>query len=305
MSPATPVRPERTKSSAGVDHVLLTRFNLPTVGAESVVRAKDGWLRTRLELFRRYCLPSVQQQSEQNFKWIIYLDPESPEWLVRSLNELNTRGTFTPIFRAEVGRGELLEDLQAVTGARHRELMTTNLDNDDGLASDFVARLQAAESDGTRTAVYLAHGLIRKGSALYLRRDRTNAFCSVREDWDAARTCWSDWHNLLGQSMNVRELDGAPAWLQVIHGSNVSNRIRGKRVAAAPYLSTFGSLLDGVGDVGRLDLVKDAALQRPRRIALDSGRSLLKHAAMTVAGKEGLDRLKAQLALRMAPQRDA
>lgn len=305
MSPSKPLRPpEATKSSADVDHVLLTRFNLPSVGAESVVRAKDGWLRTRLELFRRFCLPSVLQQSDQNFNWIIYLDPQSPEWLVRSLDDLNIHGTFTPIYRAEVGRGELLEDLRAVSGAQHGELMTTNLDNDDGLASDFVERLQAAGSDGTRTAIYLAHGLIRNGSALYLRRDRSNAFCSVREDWEAARTCWSDWHNLLGQSMNVRELAGAPAWLQVIHGSNVSNRIRGKRVSAAPYLGTFGSLLDGVDDVGRLDLMRDAALERPRRIALDSGRSLLKHAAMTVVGKEGLDRLKAQWALRTAPQRD-
>lgn len=306
MSPSRTFRPpEGTKSSADIDHVLLTRFNLPSVGAESVVRAKDGWLRARLKLFRRFCLPSVMQQSNQNFKWIIYLDPQSPEWLVRSLDDLNIRGTFTPIYRAEVDRGELLKDLRSVSGAQHRELVTTNLDNDDGLASDFVERLQAAENDGTRTAIYLPHGLIRNGSALYLRRDRSNAFCSVREDWEAARTCWSDWHNLLGQSMNVRELAGAPAWLQVIHGSNVSNRIRGRRVSAAPYVNSFGSLLDGIEDVGPLGLMRDAVLNRPRRIALDSGRSMLKHAAMTVVGKEGLDRLKTQRALRTAPRRDA
>lgn len=286
--------------SADADHVLLTRFNLPSVGAESIVRAKDGWLRTRLELFRRFCLPSVLQQSHQQFKWIIYLDPQSPEWLVRSIDDLNSRGTFTPIYRAEVGRGELLEDLHSVSGAKHRELITTNLDNDDGLASDFVERLQATESDGTRSAIYLAHGLVRNGGALYLRRDRVNAFCSVREDWESPRTCWSDWHNLLGQSMNVRELAGPPAWLQVVHDSNVSNRTRGKRVAADPYLDKFGSLLDGIDDVGRLDRIKDVALERPRRIAFDSGRSLLKHTAMTVLGKEGLDRLKTEWAFRTA-----
>ncbi|MCX6498280.1 MAG: glycosyltransferase [Arthrobacter sp.] len=291
--------------SIGADHVLLTRFNLPSVGAESVVRAKEGWLRTRLELFRRFCLPAVLQQSHQEFKWIIYLDPESPEWLVKSMNELNSRGTFTPIYRAEVGRGQLLEDLQSVSGAKHRDVITTNLDNDDGLASDFVERLQAAEINGARAAIYLTHGLIRKGARLYLRRDRVNAFCSVRENWEDARTCWSDWHNLLGRSMNVRELAGAPAWLQVVHGSNVSNRIRGRRVAAAPYRNTFGSLLDGVDDVGRLDLVRDIVLEGPRRIALDSGRSVLKHAAMTVVGKEGLDKLKAEWAIRNARQPEA
>jgi hypothetical protein len=27
-----------------IDHVLLTRFNLPSRGLESLIRAKDGWL---------------------------------------------------------------------------------------------------------------------------------------------------------------------------------------------------------------------------------------------------------------------
>lgn len=297
--------PAGEQSSADVDHVLLTRFNLPSAGAESIVRAKDGWLRARIELFRRFCLPSVQRQTRQNFTWIIYLDPQSPDWLVSVMDRLNFRATFTPIYRAEVGRSALLEDLRSVSGAHHRELLTTNLDNDDGLAADFVERLQAAGSDGTRSALYLTDGLITSGSALYLRRDRSNAFCSVREEWEAARTCWSDWHNLLGQSMNVRELAGAPAWLQVVHDSNVSNRIRGKRVAPAPYLDAFGSLLDGIPDVSQLDLMRDVALERPRRVALDSGRSLLKKTAMTVVGKEGLDRLKTQWAFRTERQRKA
>lgn len=303
--PSTFRPPAGDQTNADVDHVLLTRFNLPSVGAESIVRAKDGWLRTRIELFRRFCLPSVLGQTRQDFKWIIYLDPQSPQWLVSVMDDLNHRGTFTPIYRAEVGRSELLGDLRSVSGGTHRELLTTNLDNDDGLAADFVERLQAAGSAGTRSALYLTNGLITSGNALYLRRDRSNAFCSVREDWEAARTCWSDWHNLLGQSMNVRELAGAPAWLQVVHDSNVSNRIHGKRVSPAPYLGAFGSLLDGIGDVGRLDLLRDFALERPRRVALDSGRSLLKQAAMTVVGKEGLDRLKTQWAFRTAQQRKA
>jgi hypothetical protein len=76
-------------------------------------------------------------------------------------------------------------------------------------------------------------------------------------------------------------------------------------VSPAPYRGAFGSLLDGIDDAGRRDLMRDFALERPRRVALDSGRSLLKQAAMTVVGKEGLDRLKTQWAVRTAPQRKA
>ncbi|ABK05499.1 hypothetical protein Arth_4124 [Arthrobacter sp. FB24] len=289
--------------SAPADHVLLTRFNLPSRGAESRIRAKDGWLKTRLGLFESYCLPSVRCQSNQNFHWIIYFDPQSPAWLRERIAELNQDALFTPIFRAEVSSAELLQDLHAVTGARHNELLTTNLDNDDGLASDFVERLQAAGHSGTRTAIYLVNGLIRCGSGLYLRTDRANAFCSVREDWAAARTCWSDWHNLLGRSMSVKELAGDPAWLQLVHDSNVSNRIRGRRVSPEPYRVAFGGLLDGVPDLSAIEEFKDLAVGRPRRFVKESGRLLVKKIALNVLGKEGLDQLKSGWALRPVHRR--
>ena len=40
-----------------IDHVLLTRFNLPSAGAEAAIRNRKGWLEHRIVLFERYCLP--------------------------------------------------------------------------------------------------------------------------------------------------------------------------------------------------------------------------------------------------------
>ena len=45
-----------------LDHVILTRFNLPTGGVEGIMRAREGWLRERIDLFERYCAPSVAAQ---------------------------------------------------------------------------------------------------------------------------------------------------------------------------------------------------------------------------------------------------
>lgn len=289
--------------STRADHVLLTRFNLPSPGAESLIRAKEGWLRGRLQLFERYCLPSVRRQSNQNFHWIIYFDPESPSWLRERINELNEDSIFTPIYRAEVSNAELLHDLEAVSGARHNELITTNLDNDDGLAADFVARVQDARSGGTRTAIYLVNGLIRCGTRLYLRKDRTNAFCSVREEWGGARTCWADWHNLLGRSMNVKEVSGGPAWLQVVHDSNVSNRVRGRRVPDGPYRDAFAALLVGVSAFSPLEQFRDRAVGVPNRFVKEAGRAMLKMIALNALGKDGLDRLKSGWALRPVRRR--
>ncbi|AXJ09295.1 glycosyltransferase [Arthrobacter sp. PM3] len=281
-----------------VDHVILTRFNLPSEGAESTVRAKEGWLRTRVELFERYCLPSVENQTVRSFNWVIYFDPQSPEWLKARIDKLSRGSVFTPIYRARVSQAELVTDLRAVTGAKAPRLLTTNLDNDDGLASDFVARLQQVPVGEQRAAIYLVHGLIRSGTGLYLRTDRANAFCSVQEDWHSAQTCWADWHNLLGRTMNVIEIGGDPAWLQVIHGTNVSNRIRGRLTTVEAFEPLFGALLDGAVNPGRAALARDLLVARPGRYARDLGREALKRAAMSVLGKEGIDRLKAEWASR-------
>jgi len=283
---------------AEFDHVLLTRFNLPSAGAESFVRSKEGWLRSRVELFERYCLPSVENQTVRSFQWIIYFDPQSPEWLKAKVQQLSRTSTFVPIYRAHVSRQELLQDLRAVSGARHKNLMTTNLDNDDGLASDFVQRLHNVPLGSDRAAVYLVRGLIRSGTSVYLRTDRSNAFCSVHEAWNAAETCWSNWHNLLATSMNVVEVGGEPAWLQVIHGSNVSNRVRGRRISAAACRPGFGALLDGVDNLGRGDVLKDVLIQAPARGVRDFGRTTAKRAALALLGRDGLDRLKSEWASR-------
>ncbi|MGP5220320.1 glycosyltransferase [Arthrobacter rhombi] len=282
--------------TSAIDHVLLTRFNLPTLGAESTIRAKEGWLRDRVGLFERYCLPSVVTQTNPNFQWIIYFDPASPEWLREYIERWQTDERIHPIFRESVSHEELVNDLAMVTGARGDTLLTTNLDNDDGLASDFVARLQGAAPKNFRAAVYLVNGVIRRDHELYLREDRNNAFCSVREPWEGALGCWADWHNRLGRHMEVEEIAGRPAWLQVIHDSNVSNRVRGRRVDAAGHLSIFGRLLDGIESPSRWSTIQDLVVGRPLRSIRDGFRLVAKRLLFRGLGKNGFDEFKTGLA---------
>ncbi|NMR28212.1 glycosyltransferase [Crystallibacter degradans] len=279
-------------SAQSADHILLTRFNLPSVGAEGYIRAREGWLRHRVQLFEHYCLPSVRAQTCTSFSWIIYFDPASPDWLHDRIAALNADSTFKAIFRSSVSTEELVTDLARVSGQRHAQMITTNLDNDDGIASDFVERLQAAPSPHTRTALYLSQGLIKNGPKLYSRVDRNNAFCSVRESWSDPMTCWVDWHNSLYKVMPLQVLDGPPAWLQVIHGVNVSNRVHGRLVAAPKFAASFPGLLDDVETPSALDYVCDRGIFGPSRLAAQIGKAALKRATMRLGGREGLDRLK-------------
>lgn len=278
--------------AGGIDHVLLTRFNLPSHGPEGIIRAKEGWLERRIVLFERYCLTSVRAQTCQKFGWLIYFDPESPDWLRWRIEGHAREGGYVPIFRASVSRAELIEDVTRAIGRNHSHLMTTNLDNDDALAVNFVERLQAVKPQTERTAIYIANGLIKSHSRLYLRMDKKNAFCSVLDDWESASTCWSNWHTLLGKNMRALDLYDEPGWLQVIHGTNVSNRVRGKLISPGRYCDLFPGLLNDIRVPKSMDIISDLAFARPRRFARESARTTAKYVVMRTVGKEGLDRMK-------------
>ncbi|REF31632.1 putative rhamnosyltransferase [Calidifontibacter indicus] len=281
-------------SVSSVDHVILTRFNLPTAGVESLVRAREGWLRERTELFDRYCAPSVAAQEGARVTWIVYLDPASPQWLLDRMKTHADSGLLHPILREKVGLRELREDLASVVTNRGEVLLTTNLDNDDGLAVDFCSRLTAVTTEHPRAAVYVTNGLVLAGDSLFRIRDRRNAFCSVRESWDSPVTSWSEYHNELHRVMPTIELGGAPGWLQVVHGNNVSNRIRGVMVSPAAYRAAFAVRLD-VPTPNRKALLIDRALKSPLRVGRDRGRAVARSAALRVLGKERYGASKAAL----------
>ncbi|RFC63268.1 MULTISPECIES: glycosyltransferase [Mesorhizobium] len=277
---------------ASINHILLTRFNLPSIGLESVIRAKEGWLRQRVELFDQFCAPSVIAQTNRNFEWIIYFDPASPEWLRERIEKYVQAKVFTPIYRETVSNAEMLSDIRGVIDGEREILITTNLDNDDGLSNDFVDRVQSVAKAGQRTAIYITNGLIRQSDGLYLHQYSRNAFVSVQEPWNAPISCWSAWHTEIGERMPVVEVGGAPGWLQVIHGTNVSNRVQGQLVSPRSYREGFGALLDGVAEPRILDLGRDRLVSRPARFFREYTRAAVKRVVMGVLGREGLDSVR-------------
>ena len=275
-----------------VDHVLLTRFNLPSQGVENLIRAREGWLRERVALFERYCLPSVEQQRGDRPAWIVYVDPESPAWLLGRMEAWRTDGVLTPVLRESVSREELVSDLRGVVPDPGDVLVTTNLDNDDGLALDFSARVREVTTGHERSAVYLTHGLIASPDGLYRRTDRHNAFCSVREPWVEPVTAWATYHNELPRMMPAVLLGGPPGWLQVVHGANVSNRVRGRLVSPRGHRHLFAA--DALADVepSRADVTRDLVVRYPVRTLRDGIRSGLRAGALRVLGKERYGKVK-------------
>lgn len=271
-------------------YVFFTRFNLPSKGYESYVRSAENWLHKRVDLFERYCLPSVAAQTDQDFAWIVYFDPHSPAWLMRKIETWQRYVRFHPIFREEVSLAEKHADIAAHLTPRQR-LISTNLDNDDGLALDFVARIKAVRPSHPRCAIFLANGLVLNGSRVFLNRDRQNAFCSVSEPWHEPITCWAHPHNALSRHMPFMSVDGPPGWLQVIHGDNVSNRVRGRRVAPGKYRSNFVAL-ETAADPALGELLRERFVRVPVRTMTETVRATAKHTILWTLGPQGIDRAK-------------
>lgn len=282
-----------------IDHLLLTRFNLPSKGPESLIRAQDGWLQRRVELFQRYTIPSVASQTVTGVHWIVYFDPQSPRWLLDTLAPYVDRGVYTPIFREEATWREVGRDARQLCGARGELLITTNLDNDDALANTFIARLQQLAQPGETRALFLERGLITSGRHTYLRRDRDNAFCSVAEPWTATpATAWRDWHVMLGKYMPVTRCAGAPAWLQVVHGENVSNRVRGHLTDPSGHRVLFPGLIEQQPRPPAGAVAADLLVTAPLRWLRDGLRTVTKHLLLAAGGKQAIDRVKMLLPIR-------
>jgi len=286
---------ESLRTGTSLDHVLLTRFNLPTGGVEARIRADEAWLANRWTLFERYCAPSVSAQTNTAFTWIIYFDPESPEWLKQAIAPYAEAGLFIPIFRTEVPTDVLVSDVRSVAPYGEGTLLTTNLDNDDGIAIDFVQRVQEAVTFADRRALYIANGIIKGSDGVYLRRDPDNAFCSVAAPWSQPETSWDDWHIMLRRNMPVVDIEGPPGWLQVVHGANVSNRVRGRLVSPDAWNALFPGLLDDVAGPSTVRILRDRLLAGPLRWLRDTGRATLRRLVIAVLGKDGLLKLKARL----------
>lgn len=257
-----------------IRHVIMTRFNLATIGREEGYRRAEGWLEGRFGLFERYCLPTVAAQSCQDFDWIIYFDEATPGWArERALKAQRSRGfraCYTHLFGKEGWRNTVLD---LVGDDRREALLTTTLDNDDGLAVDYVERVQQCALEWLSkvpVALNFTNGFVFRSPALYLHDHPSNAFVNLLEPYGSRlRTASGVRHMELATHMPVVQVQGAPAWLQVVHDHNVSNRIRGRRVPASKANGRFAADLLEIKDPHPLARGAERMLLSPARRTRD------------------------------------
>lgn len=229
-------------------HFIITPFYVrrhftTKTGKTEELLAPPEWLNDRLRLFEDYCFPSVVGQSEKNFEWFIYFDQSTPGSYLDRVTSLTSKYANITIKLCEFWEAAtLIKDVASAIEARTRWVVTTRLDNDDGLSRDFASMLHSAAEERTEFLNF-PRGIIWYSGKCYMYKHLSNAFLSLVEPVEGLRTVWSAGaHQDAARTAPVRQLQETPAFLQVVHGKNVSNKPRGTRIDARRALMGFETI---------------------------------------------------------------
>ncbi len=220
-----------------IQHFVLTRFNLRVAYSGSDLQGQPvlgpDWMRERIELFERYCLPSMVHQLNQNFTWLVLLDQATdPEFMAR----LESHQEKFPAMRT-LRMPPIENDLQisqrvgALVDDRTELLLTTRLDNDDAFHEQAIETIQA-KARKRREFLNFRVGWTQDGTTAWLRFHKYGHFITLVEPRtrDPFLTVYNGLaHGRSKRLAPVRQIAREPFWLETIHSRNVKNRLPGER----------------------------------------------------------------------------
>ena len=247
------------------EHFFLTRYS--AVFARDMPPAQEDWLRYRLGFFVEACLASMTRQSVGNFRWLVFTDDRCSDEFRADFESL-AEGCFEPVWTHEVFWNDVYRDAVAER-SEAPYLITTRLDSDDAVAIDFVASVQAQFGHQDRLFVDFPRGLqLDRSGAVYRYDHVSNPFVSLierRQPGQAPMTAFGrGMHGRVRDLGPLREVITPPMWIQVVHGGNLANDIRGPRVHPKVVAERFDIDLAYRQQVALPTLLREKAVQFTR-----------------------------------------
>ena len=272
------------------DHLLLTRFSaVLTPGAPP---APEEWLRYRLAFFYDAALPSVAAQEDATFEWLVLFDDRCPDAFRHDVEDLAADGAFTPLWSHDTFRRDSFAGVAART-ARSPHLITTRMDSDDAIARDFMASVQQQFDGQEQLFVNFVTGLqVDRSGAVYRSDQVSSPFLSLIERRTVAppRTVYAPKHARARSAGPLRQVFADPMWLQVVHGSNLSNIVNGARVAPSVVDRRFTLHLGYSRDLSGAPMIRARVRQRTSllRLWFDHPGELVTHAEARATRLRGI-----------------
>ena len=274
---------------------ILTRFNLTLwqTDKNSNNTQTAEWLEQRFRLFEQFTLPSVLNQTDKNFKWIVLFSSETPIKYKSRIDEIRSRCSQFRAIGVAPGQSAIFgqifkEVIENDLGDKEEGIVsTTYLDNDDALSVHYMETIQNLISANYREIVaqpaiinfrfgcqYFTEQKIAS-SASYKR----NHFITLAEPLgsNSIKTVFGyGSHYYIGKHNGIRQIavEKTDMWLEVIHDKNVINDVRTsihtRIIGSEMLLRTFGVTAETSGNTfsSFLKLFKMKIRQKIKMLAM-------------------------------------
>jgi Putative rhamnosyl transferase len=230
------------------NHLFLTKFNVRSF-PEIRSGCDSAWLENRFGLFDRYCFPSVSQQSNQNFRWVVFFDIDTPNEFKLKIKQYSLQwSNFIPVYlNFPLPYGSFSDEarkiVQDLINKDCKYLITTWLDNDDAIHKDYVQMIQNEFAEQECETINFVFGYQLSSNKLYFDFEMANHFISLVEKYvpESFHTCLCKPHKEIYKiCKSAKKIICKPVWIEVVHASNYMNVYRsGFRVYSGKILNDF------------------------------------------------------------------
>ncbi|REG87228.1 glycosyltransferase [Winogradskyella sediminis] len=217
-------------------HYLITRFNLKnknwdvTKNNESLLTRE--WMTHRIKLFSNFCLPSVANQTNTNFEWLLFFDSTTdtdfkaelealivpyPHFIIFYIDGMDA---FHPAIKSYISKDSV--DIPYV--------ITSRIDNDDCIHKDYISVIQSQFQSQDFMAIDILKGYSLQVSPdimLGKKEHIFNPFISLIEKNDTPKTVWFSDHNMWKKESRRVEIANQRLWMSIIHEKNKVNEFDG------------------------------------------------------------------------------
>lgn len=212
-----------------MQHFLLTRFNLKINGTNASLNT--DWLVDRFNLFEKFCLPSVLNQSNSNFIWILFFDKDTPEpFRAKALSLTSISNNIEILFIDGFKELNINHSKLITPYITDKYIITTRLDNDDIIHEDFIDTIQKLALPKHNQVIDLRKGyqMIQQSEhySFKLLSNKFNAFVSVVEDSSIYKTVLSREHPQWRTELDIIVHNKKRLWVEFVHSKNITNAVR-------------------------------------------------------------------------------
>jgi hypothetical protein len=218
--------------------IIVTRFG---VHWKKRLPSKE-WIDYRFEILKRTALPSLKQQTIQNFVWVVKTAPEYYNYVTGLFKPVTLPNGVIKIVSQWPGNGVRLEGLQDIYPGVER-FITFRFDSDDAFSPRAIERVLMAsanitENTGDQILFNLPSGIQldwKTGEMFYLtfrshRQGPYLAFTNASRERMLFTGEGQGSHVIARRFANKVVHVSGLNWIQAVHGKNISSAIRYKKV---------------------------------------------------------------------------